>query len=368
MKLNSLSVVNFKNYEEAHLELNSNVNCFIGDNGQGKTNLLDAIYYLAFCKSFFNPLDSQNILHDQSFFVVQGTFLRDQKDEHYFCGIKKGHKKQFKWNKKEYEKLADHIGRVPLVMITPADSFLISDGSEARRKFIDGVIAQFNKGYLDNLLNYQKALSQRNALLKSFSENRYFDQESLSIWDEKLADYGKPIHAERTNFLEEFVPLFQKHYTAISGGAEKVNLEYTSGMNEKSLQDLLTEYLPKDRSVRYTTQGIHKDDLTFQLDTFPLKKFGSQGQQKTYLIALKFAQFEFIKTKKQTMPLLLLDDIFDKLDHKRVEAIINLVSTDEFGQIFITDTSMDRIKPILNKINKPFQLFDVEGGKVKEHE
>ncbi|MBD78790.1 MAG: DNA replication and repair protein RecF [Crocinitomicaceae bacterium] len=368
MILKSLSLVNFKNYEEAVLEPNSNVNCFIGENGQGKTNVLDAIYYLAFCKSFFNPIDSQNIRHDQSFFVIQGTFVRSKKDENYFCGIKKGQKKQFKRNKKEYEKLSEHIGRIPLVMISPADSFLITDGSESRRKFVDGVIAQFNKSYLDNLLNYQRALSQRNALLKSFAENRNFDADSLAIWNEKLITFGEPIHRERHNFLEEFIPLFQKHYKKITENAENVNLKYSSAMNEKNLQELLEEFLGKDQALRYTTQGIHKDDLTFEIDKYPLKKFGSQGQQKSFVIALKFAQFEFIRLKKGTMPLLLLDDIFDKLDSKRVEAIIEMVSTDDFGQIFITDTNMERIKPILKKIKKAYQLFDVIEGGVQNHE
>jgi len=368
MILNSLSLVNFKNYEEALLELNSNVNCFIGENGQGKTNLLDAIYYLAFCKSFFNPIDSQNIKHDLSFFVVQGTFKRDKKEEKFFCGIKRGQKKQFKKNKKEYEKLSDHIGKIPLVMISPADSFLITDGSESRRKFIDGVIAQFDKTYLENLLNYQRALSQRNALLKSFAENRNFDADTLEVWNDKLCKYGEPLHDERHQFLKEFIPLFQKYYIQITGNAETVNLNYSSGMNDKKLSDLLQEFVGKDRAVRHTSQGIHKDDLTFEIDGYPLKKFGSQGQQKSFVIALKFAQFEFIKLKKGTTPILLLDDIFDKLDQKRVEAIIGMVSTDDFGQIFITDTNMDRIKPILKKIKKPFKLFDVEKGGVQIHE
>jgi DNA replication and repair protein RecF len=368
MILRNLSLVNFKNCAEANWALNPNVNCFIGNNGQGKTNLLDAVYYLAFCKSFFNPIDSQNIKHDENFFVIQGEFIRDKKPENYFCGIKRGQKKQFKWNKKEYEKLAEHIGRVPLVMVSPSDTQLIAEGSEVRRKFMDGVIAQFSKSYLDNLLNYQKALSQRNALLKSFAENRFYDPETLAVWNDKLITYGEPIHEERHAFLEEFVPLFQKHYKQISGEAEEVNLEYASSMNDRKLSELFEEYLDKDKAIRYTSQGIHKDDLLFQLGEYPLKRFGSQGQQKTFVIALKFAQFEFIKQKKGTMPLLLLDDIFDKLDHHRVHAIIDMVSTDDFGQIFITDTSMDRIKPILKEIDKPYQLFDVEAGEVKNHE
>lgn len=367
MVLNHLSLVNFKNIEEAQFQLNSNINCFLGNNGQGKTNVLDAIYYLSFCKSFFNPIDSQNIKHEQSFFVVQGDYTRNDANEKYFCGIKKGQKKQFKFNKKEYEKLSDHIGKIPLVMISPSDTNLIFEGSESRRKFLDGVIAQFSKNYLSNLLNYQKALSQRNALLKSFAENRFFDADSLQIWNEKLIAYGEPIHQERHQFLEEFGPLFQKYYSKISGDVEQVSLTYSSAMNDTQLSELFSQFLDKDRAVRYSTQGIHKDDLSFELNAYPLKKVGSQGQQKTFVVALKMAQFEFIKNKKGTMPLLLLDDVFDKLDGSRVEALIEMVGSDDFGQIFITDTNVERNKSILERIEKPYQLFDVNKGEVNEH-
>ncbi|UTW62113.1 DNA replication/repair protein RecF [bacterium SCSIO 12741] len=368
MILKNLSLVNFKNYEEAELSLNDNVNCFIGNNGQGKTNLLDAIYYLAFCKSFFNPVDSQNIKIDQDFFVIQGTFEKKGKESKVFCGIKKGQKKQFKRNKKEYEKLADHIGEIPLVMVSPSDSQLISEGSEVRRRFMDGVIAQFDHLYLDRLLNYQRALTQRNSLLKSFYENRFFDADALQIWDEKLQELGAPIHETRESFLQEFIPCFQRFYSLISGDRESINLEYSTGMKDHSLLELLQLSLDKDRQMRYTTQGIHKEDLTFTLADRPLKKMGSQGQQKTYLVALKLAQFEFIRQKKGTMPLLLLDDIFDKLDANRVEALVKLVSGNDFGQIFITDTELGRMEPILKRIGKPFQLLQVEKGQIKDYE
>ncbi len=336
----------------------------MGNNGEGKTNILDAIYYLAFCKSYFNPIDSQNIKHDGDFFVVQGTFFRNEKVENIFCGLKKGQKKQFKRNKKEYTKLSEHIGLIPLVMVSPSDSELILGGSEIRRKFIDGVIAQFNPVYLDNLLNYQKSLTQRNALLKSFAENRYFDEESLVIWDYKLVEYGEPVYRERKSFLEAFIPIFQEYYALIAPEKELVSLNYLSKLHEGSLLDLLSDARKKDAALRYTSTGIHKDDLVFELDGHPMKRFGSQGQQKSYLLALKLAQFEYIKRKKTTKPMILLDDVFDKLDHNRVEALIKLVSDPEFGQIFITDTSQTRIEPILKKIGKEYKLYHVNEGQI----
>lgn len=362
MVLQEISLVNFKNYTEASFEVCNKVNCFVGNNGQGKTNILDAIYYLAFCKSYFNPIDSQNIMHDEDFFVVQGTFDREGKSEKIFCGLKRGVKKQFKRNKKEYSKLAEHIGLIPLVMVSPSDGELILGGSEVRRKFIDGVIAQFNPVYLDNLLQYQKSLSQRNALLKSFSENRYFDEESLVIWDHKLVQYGEPVFKERNNFLDEFIPIFQEYYGLIAPKNEVVGLQYVSKMHDGAFLDLLQDVRQKDRAIRYSSLGIHKDDLIFELGGHPMKRFGSQGQQKSYLLALKLAQFEYVKRKKTTKPMILLDDVFDKLDENRVEALIKLVSDPEFGQIFITDTSKERIEPILKRIGKEYVMYNVHDG------
>ena len=367
LKLKRLSLLQFKNYEELELEFGENLNCFVGNNGQGKTNVLDAIYYLAFCKSFFNPVDSQNISYDKDFFVVQGIFDKEGKKEDIFCGIKKGQKKSFKRNKKAYTKLSEHIGLLPLVIISPADVQFIIGGSDVRRKFVDSVIAQFNKAYLNNLLSYQKVLSQRNALLKSFAENRYFDQEALFIWDKKLIEFGEPIFKERKKFLTEFIPIFQEYYDEISLKRDKVNLEYYSSLQENNFADLLAASLDRDKVLRHTSSGIHKDDMLFRLSEKPLKKFGSQGQQKSYLVALKLAQFEFIKRKVKTMPLLLLDDIFDKLDQDRVTQLIHLVGHDEFGQIFITDTNLDRSESILKRIGKEYKIFNVDSGKVEGH-
>ncbi|MCB0480372.1 MAG: DNA replication/repair protein RecF [Flavobacteriales bacterium] len=364
--LSHLSLVNFKNYDDLDLRFGPSLNCFVGNNGEGKTNVLDAIYYLAFCKSYFNPVDSQNIRNEEDFFVVQGGFQMENQALDIFCGIKKGQKKSFKRDKKVYEKLSEHIGLIPLVMISPSDISLILEGSDVRRKFVDSVISQFDKTYLDDLLNYQKALVQRNALLRSFAENRFFEKDSLEIWDQQLIQYGRPIFEGRKKFLEEFIPLFQSFFSEVSLGRDEVHLEYQSGLLENDFSELLSETLDKDRALKYTSSGIHKDDMIFQLSGKPLKKFGSQGQQKSFLVALKLAQFAFIREKKQTMPLLLLDDIFDKLDEDRVAQIIHIVGSPDFGQIFITDTSQARMEEILRRIGKEFNLYNVAEGKVQK--
>jgi DNA replication and repair protein RecF len=362
MHLRSLSLISFKNYEESLLDLSPGINCFVGNNGAGKTNLLDAIYYLCFCKSYFNSVDSQNILHEKPFFVVEGEFVRDELPEKVFCGVKRGQKKVFKRNNKEYEKLADHIGIFPLVIISPADRDLIIEGSITRRKFVDGVISQSDKLYLQDLLKYNQVLAQRNALLKYFAANLTYDPVTLEIYNDQLVSLASNIHAKRTAFMEQFNPIFQKYYKAISGSKEQVGLEYKSQLNESYLAVLLNENLTKDKILQYTTCGIHKDDLLFQIGDFPIKKQGSQGQQKTYLIALKLAQFDFIKNLLGYKPLLLLDDIFDKLDDTRVEAIVRLVSEHHFGQIFITDTHKDRTEEIVKKIDDSYRIFEVENG------
>lgn len=360
-------MLGFKNYAEAELQFSRHINCFVGNNGEGKTNLLDAIHYLAFCKSFFNPNDSQNIYHNNPFFVIQGEFLNgdDSKDDIY-CGFKRNEKKQFKKNKKEYNRLAEHIGSIPLVMVSPADSELITEGSESRRKFMDSAIAQFDKSYLENLLAYNKVLAHRNAVLKSFAENRYYDKESIAIWDDQLIALGNKIHQERMIFIEKFTPIFNRFYHLISGGKEEVGLEYASQLKDGNFADLLETAVKKDLHLQYSSQGIHKDDLIFKINNFAVKKFGSQGQQKSFLIALKLAQFDFLKSIKQKTPLILLDDIYDKLDESRVQQLMQLVSSEGFGQIFITDTHQDRIARIFKKIKTEFKLFKIKNGNVAE--
>ncbi|MGY0408436.1 MAG: DNA replication/repair protein RecF [Polaribacter sp.] len=359
MYLQRLSLVNFKNLESQSFDFQQKINCFVGNNGVGKTNVLDAIYYLSFAKSYFNSVAIQNIKHGEPFFMIEGEYLLKDRNEKIVCSLKRGQKKVLKRNGKNYEKFSEHIGQLPLVIISPADRDLVTEGSEARRKFIDGVISQQNSTYLQDLIAYNKVLSQRNALLKYFAANRTFDALNLNVYNEQLAKYGSRIYEVRKEFLAAFIPIFNKKYQIISGDKELVNLSYKSQLHHFLMKDLLQNSLEKDKILQYTTSGIHKDDLSFEIGDYPIKKFGSQGQQKSYLIALKLAQLEFIKQQSNVTPILLLDDIFDKLDENRVTQIINLVNNDEFGQIFITDTHFDRTEHILKQRNKPFQIFEL---------
>jgi DNA replication and repair protein RecF len=366
MYLKRLSILNFKNYPEAELIFSPRVNCLTGNNGEGKTNILDAIHYLSFCKSFFNPIDSQNIRHEEPFFLIQGYYELKGENEEIYCGQKRNQKKQFKRNKKEYQRLADHIGLFPLVMISPADSELITDGSESRRKFIDSVIAQYDRDYLESLISYNKVLSHRNALLKQFGASGKFDPDSLSIWDDQLISYGEKVFQKRKVFIDEFIPIFRKFYEFISGGKEIVGLTYDSQLNDNSFFDVLAKALNRDRAMEYSTAGIHKDDLEFTINGFSLKKYASQGQQKSFLIALKLAQYEFIKKIKNITPLLLLDDIYDKLDDLRVKQLMELVSSNEFGQLFITDTHPQRLAELFNTSHTDYKNFYIEKNNVIE--
>ena len=365
MILKRISILNYKNLEEVEIDFSAKLNCFFGQNGMGKTNLLDAVYFLSFCKSSGNPIDSQNIRHEQDFFVIQGFYeAEDGTPEEIYCGMKRRSKKQFKRNKKEYGRFSDHIGLLPLVMVSPADSELIAGGSEERRRFMDVVISQYDKEYLDALIRYNKALTQRNALLKSEQEP---DEELMLVWEEMMAFAGEVVFRKRSEFIAEFIPTFQSFYSYISQDKEKVNLAYESHAMNGNLLDIIKESRKRDRIMGYSLRGIHKDDLVMQLGDFPIKREGSQGQNKTYLIALKLAQFDFLKkTGSNSTPLLLLDDIFDKLDASRVEQIVKLVAGDSFGQIFITDTNRDHLDKILKKIEREYRVFSVEDGCVTE--
>ncbi len=360
MILKSLSLINYKNFESKDFIFDAKINCFVGNNGVGKTNILDAIYHLSFGKSYFNPVTSQNINHSADFFVVNGVYEKDDREEKVVVSAKKGSKKVIKRNAKVYERFADHIGFLPLVIISPADRDLITEGSDTRRKFIDGVISQSDKSYLSNLLGYSKILSQRNALLKYFAANNTFNADTLAVYNEQLEGFGTPIFEKRKQFLERFAPIFNERYKAISGGTEHVTLTYSSTLSDMPLKHSLTNALAKDRSLQYTSVGIHKDDLQFEINGHPVKKFGSQGQQKSYLIALKLAQFDFIKQESGTTPLLLLDDIFDKLDESRVQHIIELVNTNDFGQLFISDTHPERTESVVKNIHQSYELFHLE--------
>ena len=358
MFLKRLSILNFKNIQAKEFIFTPKINCFVGNNGVGKTNSLDAIYHLGMGKSYFNPSATQNIAFGEEFYLLEGTFNREKREEIVVCSVKKGQKKIIKRNGKTYERIADHIGNFPVVIVSPADRDLITEGSEERRKFLDGVISQINNSYLQNLINYNKVLAQRNSLLKYFFENKTYDDTTLSIYDEQLSFYGNAIYKERINFINHFIPLFQYQYETISKGNENVTLRYESSLSNKKFIDLLLENRQKDLSAQYTTQGIHKDDLIFEIKQNPINKFGSQGQQKSFLISLKFAQYQIIKNQTNITPILLLDDIFDKLDSSRVSQIISLVSEENFGQVFISDTDFMRTENIVKNIFNEYTLIE----------
>lgn len=357
MILQKLSLLNYKNFESQSFEFDPKINCFVGNNGIGKTNILDAIYHLSFGKSYFNPITSQNIRHGEEFFVIEGTYEKNESPEKIVVSAKKGQKKIIKRNAKAYERFSDHIGFLPLVIISPADQDLIIEGSETRRKFIDGVISQRDSEYLNTLLKYNRVLAQRNSLLKYFAANNTFNQDTIDIYNEQMHAYGTSIFGKRMSFLEEFLPIFLNRYKSISSGNETLNLTYESQLQENDLLSLLEGNIIKDKISQYTNFGIHKDDLIFEIDGHPIKKFGSQGQQKSYLIALKLAQFDFIKTHSKDDPILLLDDIFDKLDETRVEHLITLVDNENFGQLFISDTHAERTEQVIKKVHQTYKMF-----------
>ena len=364
MHLKNLHLVNFKNYEEAQIELTKGINCFVGNNGAGKTNILDAVHYLSVCKSYMNPVDRQNIRFEQGFFVIQGEWEKNDDSIAIHCAVKTGAKKVFRRNKKEYDKLADHIGHFPAVMISPYDRDLISEGSELRRKWMDGIISQFDRLYLTDIQRYAKVLAQRNALLKQMGEAQLFDPESIEVWDVQLLELGTKIHEKRLRFVEEFIPVFQKHYNAIGNTEESASISYKSQLHEGAFADLLKASERKDAYSRYTNVGTHRDDLQFIIKDHPVKKFGSQGQQKSFLIALRLAQYEWLKDHLEVTPVLLLDDIFDKLDQTRVQRLMQLVDDHFFGQVLVTDTDAERIRSLFTDSSSEVNMFKVENGSV----
>lgn len=363
MLLKELNIVNFKNIGEATLSFISGFNCFVGKNGVGKTNILDAIYHLSMCKSYFNLSDSQNIRHDEPFFVVQGKYERNDDKIEVYCGVKRGFKKVFKKNQKVYNKLSEHIGLLPLVMVSPEDVILIDGGSEERRKLIDGIISQCDRNYLHQLIRYNKALQQRNSLLKATS-GKYLEPEMVEIWNEQLAESGENIMQMRIRFLEEFKTVFQTYYERLSLGREEVELVYKPTVADGGLLAALHDSLERDRYLNYTTVGVHRDDLVLNIGRYSVRKVGSQGQKKTFLIALKLAQYAWLNRMSGVKPLLLLDDIFDKLDADRVGQIVKIVGGKQFGQIFITDTNREHIDEILKMQQADYRLFTVDNGNV----
>lgn len=369
MILERLIVNNFKNYGQADIELCGNVNCFVGNNGAGKTNLLDAAYYLSFCKSYFNPVDSQNIRLGEVFFAIHGHYsglstTESGDDDTVSVVLKRGQNKQVRWNKKVYKTLSEHIGKIPLVMVSPNDQQLITGGSDLRRRFVDGVISQTDRAYLDHLIQYHKALEQRNRLLKQLWEDRMWDEAMVGVWDVQLAAHGEFIYQSRSRFVEDFVPLFAEYYHWIAGAEEPGTVVYSR--DGRPLQLQLDDCRQADRYSQYTNAGPHKDDLLLQLtEDFPLKKFGSQGQQKSFALALKLAQFQYLLNHTGVKPILLLDDIFDKLDLPRIKQLIALVGSDRFGQVLLTDTQPGRVQAIFDELPQlEHRIFQVQNGTV----
>lgn len=365
MILEHLSIVNYKNIEQAELDLSPNVNCFIGNNGMGKTNVLDAVYYLSFCKSSSTQSDALNLRHGADFMMLQGRYKNavDEVDV-ISCGFKRGHRKHFKRNDKEYKRFSEHVGLIPLVMISPADSSLISGGSEDRRKFMDVVISQFSPSYLEALMRYQKTLQQRNALLKQEDEP---DWSLCDVLEEMMDMDAQLIYEARKQMIEEFLPIFQSLYKRLcNNNYEDVDIQLETHGARGPLLPILRSWRDRERIVGYTLHGPHKDNLELTMNGYNVRREGSQGQTKTYFIAMKLAQFVYLKTKgERRTPILLLDDIFDKLDAGRVSCIVDYVSGDDFQQIFITDTNRDHLDSILAATSRDYRLFHVEHGRIE---
>jgi len=359
MHLKKLSLFNFKNFAGKDFEFDTKINCFVGNNGVGKTNILDAIYFLSFGKSYFNNNIRQIIKFDEQAFSIKGEFEINQKNDVILLSYQIDKKKVLKRNNKTYDRLADHIGLIPLVMISPYDRDLISESGETRRKFIDRIISQADANYLSALISYQKVLAQRNRLLKYFAANHRFDRETLDIYNQQLHQYGTVIFNKRQDFIKDFADFLKEKYAVLSQGKEAVNISYYSELEIKPLINLLEENIQKDRILQHTSKGIHRDDFLFEINEKPIRKFGSQGQQKSFLIALRLAEFEFLKHRSSQTPILLFDDIFDKLDETRVEQIVKMVNQKTFGQIFITDTHAERTENLVKNIHQSFKVFNL---------
>lgn len=364
MYLRRLYLMNYRNVEQTDLTFSPKINCLTGSNGVGKTNVLDAIYYLSFCKSSLNPTDSQIIRHNTECMMLQGEYdMGDDTSAEISCSLRSGSRKQFRRDRKEYHRFSDHIGLLPLVMVSPDDILLIAGGSDERRKFMDVVISQYDKDYLGHLINYNKALTQRNVLLKSDADP---DEEQFLMWETVMDRCATAIYERRRKFIDQLVPRFQDLYSRIGSTAEQVGLAYTSHIERGPLADMLQSCRTRERIVGYTLHGIHKDDIEMTLDGYPIRREGSQGQNKSYLISLKLAQYLYLtEACNGRKPILLLDDLFDKLDSKRVESILRVVSGDAFGQIFITDVNRSHIDSILDVLGSDHRIFTIENGEVR---
>ena len=358
MYLRKLSILNFKNLRDASFELSRGINCFAGDNGAGKTNVLDAVYYLSVSKSAFGMTDGQNVLHGEEFFMLDGAYrTADDRAEEVVCTYSRRSGKTLKRNGKEYERMSDHVGLIPVVMVSPADTVLISDAADERRRYLNSFLSQLDRSYLRALMRYNAVLAERNRLLKMSS-----DEAMLSVYDAQLAEHGTLIYDRRRRMVERLQPVVAEYYAALSGDREQVELTYRSELAERSMADLLLASRERDIVNQFTTSGIHRDDLTLRIGGYPLRKYGSQGQQKSFLIALKLAQYTIVADESGEPPVLLLDDLFDKLDMGRVEQLIRLVSGERFGQIFITDCNKIRLQTILDRAGSEYTFFAVDGG------
>lgn len=357
--VHALELTHFKNHRSSSWQFNPKVNIISGNNGNGKTNVLDALHYLSLTKSYLNTSDGQNITHGESMSLLKAKLERKSSEHVLDLGLKKGQKKKVRLDGKEIERLADHVGYMPVVMITPMDRDLIIDAAETRRKLMDTTISQNDKHYLNVLMAYNRALTQRNTTLKYFASNRTYDEEMIGLYNEQLAHNATIIFEARKAFASELLPLLTHYYQLLSGGKEAVGVRYKSALHDSSMDELLTENEAKDRVLQYTSSGTHRDDLVFHLGEHPIKRVGSQGQQKSFLIALKLAQFEITKRHLGMPPLLLLDDIFDKLDEGRVANLLSLVHTEEFGQIFITDTHPERMLKLSENLKLNHTTFEI---------
>lgn len=366
MYLSRLQLQSFKNYASQEISCSEGINCFVGKNGSGKTNLLDAIHYLSITKGAFNGVDSQNIRKGDALFFIKGEWKNHSRSYQVQVAFQPGQKKVVKVNQKEYEKFAEHIGRFPVVLIAPNDTDLIREGSEGRRKFFDSMLSQMDGVYLENLLVYHHYLKQRNSLLKQYAETRKLDRTLLEVYDGHLVGCGKLIHEKRLAFVSRFVKLFGPRYQWLSGGMEQTDVRYVSELESSDWPAMFRKSLDRDLAAQRTTSGIHRDDFEFILEEEPVKRFGSQGQQKCFVIALKLAQYDLIKAEKGFSPLLLLDDIFDKLDDDRIRKLMELVGGDDFGQLFITDARPERTLSLFSTLEKEKRLFKVEDGKAEE--
>lgn len=371
MYLEKLSLTNFKSYEDARFQFGRQVNVIVGPNGSGKTNLLDAVYFLSLSKSAFHSQDVLNINHEADFLIIDGTFVTgeattEQEADHLrhtqiTISLQKGQRKVLLADKKPYERMSEHIGRFPVVLMAPNDTDLVREHSEDRRHFFDGVLSQLDPDYLRDYLMYQQVLKQRNSLLKIFAERNQVDNDLLDTYDEPLLDLARRIHDRRQQFIGEFLPDFRKHYAFLSEDREEVNITYESEVSKADFADEFRHFRRRDTVLQRTTMGVHKDDYLFSIAGVPLKKFGSQGQQKTFVIALKMAQFEQLQADKQVKPILLLDDIFDKLDDRRIGKLIELMEHNAFGQLFITDARPERTRQLLESVKADVRFFEVGG-------